>query len=325
MKGGAADLRQVIAAIRAHRRFLVAAHVNPEADALGSALALAGLLRRLGKSVQVINDGGTPGALRFLPGSARVVTRLPAGARPEVAITVDVPVFARVGSAARWLQQAPRLISIDHHVSHEGFGDVNWVDPAAAATGEMIYRLFRAMRVAPSSDDALCLYAALVTDTGSFKYRNTTAEVHEMAADLLRCGRIHPMIVSQHLYEAHRVGDLRLLGDVLRRLRTTAAGRVAWVEVSRRLLRRAGPEIIDELVNYPRAVKGVEVALALREAPRGGEVRVSLRSKGAVNVDTIARAFGGGGHLAASGCTVPGTLARARARVLAEVRKHLSP
>ena len=315
------NLRAVVRAIRRHRRFVIAAHINPEADALGSALALAGLLRKLGKQVQVINDGGTPEAMAWLPGSDRVAKRLPAGTAVAVAITVDVPVFARVGAVGPDLKRAGLLISIDHHVSHEGFGDLNWVDPSAAATGEMIYRLFRAMRVTPSKEDALCLYAALVTDTGSFKYRNTTPQVHLIAADLMRRAAISPMFVSQQLYEAHQASDLRLLGDVLRGLRLTPDGRVAWVEVSRAQLKRAGPELIDELVNYPRAVKGVEVAFAMRE--QDGEVRVSLRSKGQVDVDLIARAFGGGGHMAASGCTVSGTLPQVRARLLAEIRKYL--
>jgi len=189
----------------------------------------------------------------------------------------------------------------------------------------MVYRLFKAVRVVPSRDDALCLYAALVTDTGSFRYRNTTPGVHLIAADLLRRAHVNPLFVSQRLYEAHRVSDLRILGAVLRGLRTTPDGRVAWVEVPQRIVRRASPEIIDELVNYPRAIEGVEVALAMREAPESGHVRVSLRSKGQVDVDVVARAFGGGGHMAASGCTVPGTLSHARERLLAEIRKHLPP
>ena len=131
------------------------------------------------------------------------------------------------------------------------------------------------------------------------------------------------MIVSQHLYEAHQLTGLRVLGEVLRGLRRTPDGRVAWVEVPRQLVLRAGPDIIDEIVNYPRAIRGVEVAAALREMPQPGAVRVSLRSKGQVDVDRIARAFNGGGHMAASGCTVPGTLTTARARLLAEIRKHL--
>lgn len=317
-------LREVIRAIRRHRRFLVAAHVNPEADALGSALGLAGLLRALGKQVQVVNDGGTPAAMAFLPGSARVAKTVRGPSRAEVAITVDVPVFARVGRVGPLLRRAPVLISIDHHVSHEGFGTINWVDPAAAATGEMIYRLFKAMRVTPSPGAALCLYAALVTDTGSFRYRNTNPTVHRVAAELLRRAKVSPLYVSQHLYESHRAIDLRILGEVLRGLRTTPDQRVAWVEVPRRLLRRAGPELVDELVNYPRSIKTAEVAMALRESPTAGQVRVSLRSKGRVDVDRIARVFGGGGHLAASGCTVPGTLAEARRTLLREVRRHFA-
>ncbi len=316
------SLPRVMQAIRRHQRFLIAAHVNPEADALGSALGLAGLLRKLGKRVQVLNDGGTPEGLRFLPGSQRVAATLPRPTDAEVAITVDVPVFARVGAAGPWLRQAGQLISIDHHVSHEGFGDINWVDPTAAATGQMIDRLFRAFRVAPSKDDALCLYAALVIDTGSFKYRNTTPEVHRIVADLLQRAKVSPLVVSQQLYETHNQQGLRALGAILQRLQTTPDGRVAWVEVPRRLVRRAGPEVMDELVNYPRAIKTAEVAFAMREFTPGA-VRVSLRSKGRVDVDRIARAFGGGGHLAASGCTIEDTLPRARRRLLAEIRKHL--
>src|SRR3989338_2006658 len=293
------SLPKVIKTIRRHHRFLVAAHVNPEADALGSALALGGLLRRLGKQVQVINGGGTHASLAFLPGSSRVAAH-PRAPRPaDVAITVDVPVFKRVGSVARWFRQAGCVISIDHHVSHEGFGDINWVDPDAAATGQMIFRLFQAMRVTPSKDEALCMYAALVTDTGSFKYRNTTPEVHLISAELMRLAKVSPMYVSQQLYEAHSARGLRALGDVLRGLKVTLDGRIAWVEVPKSLLRRAGSEVIDELVNYPRAVKGVEVAFAMRESAGPGAVRVSLRSKGQGDVDQIARAFGGGGQLAA--------------------------
>ena len=316
------SLPRVVQAIRRHRSFLVAAHVNPEADALGSALGLAGLLRALGKRVQVLNDGGVPDILRFLPGSRTVAATLSGPTDAEVAITVDVPVFARVGSAGRWLKQAGQLISIDHHVSHEGFGDINWVDPTAAATGQMIYQLFRAFRRFPSKDDALCLYAALVIDTGSFKYRNTTPLVHRIAADLLQRAKVSPLVVSQGLYETHNRQGLRALGAILQRLQATPDGRVAWVEVPRWLVRRAGPEVMDELVNYPRAIKTAEVAFAMREhAP--GNVRVSLRSKGRVDVDRIARAFGGGGHLAASGCTIKAPLARARRRLLAEIRKYL--
>lgn len=317
------SIAKVVAVIRRHRRFLIASHVNPEADALGSALALEGLLRRLGKHAQVINDGGVPEALAWLPGADQVLARWSAKTPVEVAVTVDVPVFSRLGSVGPVLRRAARLISIDHHVSHENFGDLDWVDPQAAATGQMIYRLFQAVRVVPSKAEALCLYAALVTDTGSFRYRNTTPHVHRIAAELLNRAQVNPMFVSQQLYEAHRASDLRLLGEVLRGLQTSPDGRIAWVQVPRAIVRRAGQELIDELVNYPRAIKGVEVAFAMRQTSEAAEVRVSLRSKGEVDVDLIARAFGGGGHMAASGCTISGTLPQARAKLLAEIYKHI--
>ncbi len=316
------SLPRVIAAIRRHQRFVVAAHVNPDADALGSALGVAGLLRKLGKQVTVVNDGGAPAAMAFLPGADRVRTTLPSGAPAQVAITVDVPVFSRVGAIGPRLRQVPLLISIDHHASHEGFGQINWVDPTAAATGEMIYRLFRAMHVTPSKEAALCLYAALVTDTGSFRYRNTTPEVHRIAADLLRWARVSPLVVSQLQYDSNQTAHLRGLGEGLQRLRVTPDGRVAWVEVPKALMRRIRSEMIDELVNYPRAIKDVEVAFCMRETPTHG-VRINLRSKGPVDVDRIARTFGGGGHKAASGCTVPGTLAQARRRMLATILRFL--
>ena len=316
------SLPRVMQAIRRHRTFLVSAHVNPDLDALGSALALAGLLRKLGKRVTVLNDGGAPESVQFLPGAARVVASWPRAASADVAITVDVPTFSRVGTAAPWLKQAGTLISIDHHISHDGFGDINWVDPAAAATGQMIYWLFQAFKVAPSKDDALCMYGALVIDTGSFKYRNTTPEVHQVAADLLRRGRIDPLQVSQRLYETHHLRGLQTLGDILRGMRATADRRVAWVEVPERLVRRAGPEILDELVNYPRSIRTAEVAFALREhGPKN--VRINLRSKGRVDVNRIARVFGGGGHMAASGCRIAASLPEARRRLLAEIIKHL--
>lgn len=318
------QMKAVMEAIRRHRTFLVCSHVNPEGDALGSALALAALIRRLGKRAVVANDGGIPRAFHFIPLVAPVVRRGARPAVPEVACTVDVPVLSRTGTLSRVIKRAPLSVNIDHHVSNQRFSDINWVDPKAAAAGEMIYRLYRAFRVTPSREEAACLYISLVTDTGSFRYMSTTPEVHRIASELVSLG-ISPLKVAQDLYECHSPADLRFLGRILHSLRSTAGGRVAWMEVPYRLLRRhrPGPEIQDELVNYPRAVRTAEVAFVLREHSPSRSVRVSFRSKGTVDVNRVARRFGGGGHMAASGCTVQGTLAQARARVLRTVREEL--
>jgi phosphoesterase RecJ-like protein len=201
---------------------------------------------------------------------------------------------------------------------------VNWVDPKAAAVGEMIYRLYRAFRLKPTREEAFCLYVSLVTDTGSFRYMNTTPAVHRIAAELIATG-VSPLKVAQQLYESYSPKDLKFLGAVLKGIRRSPDAQVAWLEIPLRLIQRSrvSDEMIDELVNYPRSVGSAEVAFTLRESPEQGKIRVSFRSKGRIDVDRIARRFGGGGHRAASGCTVEGTLPQARAKVLKVVREAL--
>lgn len=312
-------------AIRRHRTFLVSSHVNPEGDALGSAFALASLIRRLGKRATLANDGGIPAAFRFLPRLAPVLSGPSRRVAPEVAVTVDVPLLSRTGSIGAMIRRAAVTINIDHHVSNQRFAHVNWVDPAAASVGEMIFRLYRAYELKPSRAEALCLYVSVVTDTGSFRYMSTTPQVHRIAAELIATG-LSPLKVAQDLYECHAPADMKFLGTVLQSLRTDSGGKIVWLEVPHALLKRArpGPEMVDELVNFPRAVKTAEVAFVLREDQPGRLVRVSFRSKGNVDVNALARRFGGGGHRAASGCTFESTpLAEARRQVLRAARQAL--
>lgn len=308
-------------AIRKHRRFIVTSHINPEGDALGSALGLASLLKRLGKQAVVATDGGIPKAFRFFPSVAKVIGRPSVALRPEVAMTVDVPVLNRLGCMTAPFLKAPLTVNIDHHVSNQRFARINWVDPKASAVGEMIYRLYRAFRLQPTRDEALCLYVSIVTDTGSFRYMSTTPAVHRIASELIERG-VSPLKVAQDIYECHTPRDLQFLGAVLQGMRSTPDRRVAWLEIPWDLFRkfRPGPEIIDELVNYPRAVRTAEVAFVLRQERSNGEIRISFRSKGRVDVNRIARSFGGGGHRAASGCTLHGSLLKARKQVLDVVR-----
>ena len=318
------QVKQVMEAIRRHRRFTVSSHVNPEGDALGSALALASLLKRLGKQAVVATDGGIPKAFEFFPRVAPVVGR-PSGCKmPEVAMTVDVPVLDRLGNMGPLFRDAGVSVNIDHHVSNQLFGGINWVDPKAAAVGEMIYRLYRAFGVTPSRDEALCMYVSIVTDTGSFRYMSTTPEVHRIASELISRG-VSPLRVAQDIYECHSPSDLRFLGRVLNSLKCTPDGKISWVEVPYALMKsgRPGPEIVDELVNYPRSVRTAEISFVLRQQSLDGKIRVSFRSKGRVDVNEIARSFGGGGHRAASGCTIEGTLPQARVKVLKAARQAL--
>ncbi len=318
-----AVMKKVMETMRRRRRFLVTSHINPEGDALGSALALSFLLKRMGKQVTLANEGGIPKAFRFLPRPpVPVLSRPRNDFQAEVSMIVDVPVLSRVGSISQMIQRIPTVVAIDHHVSNQQFADVNWVDPKAAATGEMIYRLFRSFGFKPNREEALCLYVSIVTDTGSFRYLNTTATVHRIIAELVETG-VSPLNVAQHLFESFAPHDLKFLGEVLRSLRHTPDQKVAWLEVPHTLLKRAeiSPEMVDELVNYPRSIHTAEVAFVLRGTPDPKRFRVSFRSKGRVDVDQVARSFGGGGHIAASGCTVQGSMPEVRARVLQVVRK----
>lgn len=316
------QIKAVVNAIRKHKRFTVSSHVNPEGDALGSALALASLINRLGKQAVVATDGGIPTAFEFFPKVAKVIGKPSQVKAPEVAMTVDVPVLDRLGSMVGVFNSADLRVVIDHHVSNRMFGDVNWVDPKAAAVGEQIFRLYQAFKLTPTRDEALCMYVSIVTDTGSFRYMSTTPEVHQIAAALIARG-LSPLKVAQDIYECHSPADLRFLGKVLTSLKSTPDGRVSWVEVPYKLLKscKPGPEIIDELVNYPRSVQTAEVSFVLRQQSLDGKIRVSFRSKGRVDVNKIARSFNGGGHMAASGCTIPGTLPQVRAKVLQAVRQ----
>ncbi len=317
-------MKAVVAAIRKNRCFVVSSHINPEGDALGSALSLASLLKRLGKQVIVANDGGIPKPFEHLPRLVPVVKKDFPRIKADVAITVDVPVLDRVGAVKPLLERIPFLVCIDHHISNKGFADINWIDPKAAAVGEMVYRLYKTFKVKPTKQEAYCMYVSLVTDTGSFRYMNTTPVVHQYAAELIATG-VSPLEVSQHLYESRSPMDLKFLGALLKAIRVSEGGRVVWLEVPRSIVKsyHAGSEVMDELVNFPRSVLSAEVAFVLKESSKKGIIRVSFRSKGRVDVDKIARQFGGGGHMAASGCTFHGTIAEARGKVLSVVRKAI--
>ncbi len=327
MKTGAEGkgLEQVTEAVRKHRQFVVSTHINPEGDALGSALALALLLRQQGKEAQVITRDPVPPSLDFLPYQGIQTTVPELTGSYEVFVTVDCGDLERTALGKNGKVPASLVINIDHHLTNRGFGQINWIDPDAAATGEMIYRLARRWKADLTPEIALCLYTALVTETGSFRYSNTSAELFRIAAELADRG-VEPWVVAHRVYERNSRGRLALLGEILRGLEVAPDGRVAWVVLTQEMFRRTGtgPDDTEELVNYPRSVDGVEVAVLFRENP-DGNYKISLRSKDRADVAQVAGQFGGGGHRKAAGCTIEGPLDRAKARVLRAVAEALPP
>lgn len=308
------DIEAICRVFREKDRFLIACHENPEGDAIGSELALALALRKMGKTVAVLNADPVPGNLTFLPGADLVLSEED-GSRYDVAVIVDCGSPERTGRVEPELRKPPLMINIDHHRTNGGVGDFCIVDPDAPATGLLVYRILEAMGLEIDYDIAVNIYVAILTDTGSFHYSNTTPEAFHIAGEMV-CLGIDPWTVAENVYESRSADRLRLLGRVLSSLELAAGGRVAAITTMKSDLAdfSAGKDALEGFINYPRSVMGAEVAVSFREEGER-EFRVSFRSKGRVDVSTIAHSFGGGGHRNAAGCTVPGSLDEVKEKV----------
>jgi phosphoesterase RecJ-like protein len=310
-------LDEVLNQIEKRRSFILTSHARPDGDAVGSALACAQILRSMGKQASVVLSDGVPAIYGPLPYAETVVRSTAEVPEADAAIILECDSVARTRLSG--LEQH-YLINIDHHASARPFANVNWIDPSACATAEMIFRLAREVGVKISPEVATCLYTAVLTDTGSFCFHGTTEQTFALAQELVRCGA-DPVRIAHNVYFSTHVSKMRLLGAALSNLRTD--GSLAWMHVDRSAMETcfANDEDCEGLVNYALAIQGIEVALFFREQS-DGRFRVSLRSKGRVNVAAIAESFGGGGHECASGCAVDGPLPSAVKQLVAELRAH---
>ncbi|MFA5146355.1 MAG: bifunctional oligoribonuclease/PAP phosphatase NrnA [Candidatus Omnitrophota bacterium] len=318
-------MKRVIEAIKKHKTFLISAHVNLEGDSLGSQLAMKRLLTALGKEAFILDADSVPEHYKFLPGTGDVLNSLKAGRTFDAAMILDCPTMKRIGKVADLIPKGTYIINVDHHISNEKFGDVNWVDPDASSTGEMIYRLFRDASRQITKEVALYLYIAILTDTGSFNYDNTSSVTHAIVSELLGYG-LDPSSISENIYERRSMADIKLLGMVLSSINVNGTGEVAYAEITGDMLRSTGADIAksEGFVNYAKSIDTVKVAILFREDPKEkGSISVSFRSKGDVNVNKIASYFGGGGHKKASGCVIAGSLADAERKILAKVEEVL--
>jgi bifunctional oligoribonuclease and PAP phosphatase NrnA len=296
-------------------------HVHPDGDVLGTLFGLGLALGAAGAPVTFAGPHPVPETLSFLPGVDRWQVWKAAPVTFDIIVMTDCPNPDRsegLLEGARGPQT--RVLNIDHHPDNRRYGTVDWIDPSAAATGEMVFDLVRGLGLRVTPAVALNLFTAIHTDTGSFRYSNTTPRTFRIAAELAAAGA-DPALVSDRLYQQRAGDSLVQLGEVLRRVEISDDGQVAWLCVPRGLVSREFLEA-EDLVGYPRSVRGVKVAVLFsEEAP--GKVKVSLRGKGDVPVNAIAHRFGGGGHENAAGCTLSGTLAEASAALLKVVRESL--
>jgi phosphoesterase RecJ-like protein len=310
-------------------RFLVAGHRRPDGDALGAALGLVRGLRLLGKSADLYCPDDIPPSLAFLVDGEPLIRSIPEGARWDAAFVTDTAAPELLPDGLPDAATRGPLVVIDHHASHREFGDHVLRDPRASATGEVVRELLRELGLTKlPADVATPLYAAVVADTGGFRYASTDARTFRLGAELVESGA-EPWLVARNLFEAWAKERLDLLRAVIGVFRYSFDARLVTIAVSRALLRETGAtdDMIEGLVNYGRGVRGVEVAALLWEqdppSPEG-RIRISLRASGDIDVSVLAERFGGGGHRAAAGATFSGLLADAEEELISAARGLLS-
>jgi len=305
-------------------RVFITCHRNPDGDALGSELALAEMARRLGVQTVIVNRDRTPANLGNLPGAddISVADKLP-GDFPsayDLVITVECPGLDRTGFEG--LTEVP-ILNIDHHPANPAYGVVNFLDEESPAVGEMVWLMYGEAGLLPTADAATNLFVALSTDTGDFRYSNATSRAFRAAAEMVDAGA-QPARVANWVHNHRSLASVRLLGEALQSLKIRCSGKLAVITADRGAFERAGagPEDTEEIVNIPRSIAGVE-AVAYFKQWEDGVVRVSLRSRGDVNVRAVAETFGGGGHVNAAGCAVSGELEQVEQDVASAVAAAL--
>lgn len=303
---------------------LIVPHLHPDGDALGSALGLYHALNALGKpQVVVVSHDSVPEIYRFLPAWDKIRLEHPEPTVYDLAIVVDQSQLNRAGKHEGLARAARKRLQIDHHVPLERFAEVRIVDTRAAATAELVYRLLRAMHAPITPEVATCLLTGIVTDTFSFKFPNTTPRTLRIAAALQTAGA-NLSYINEQVFETRSFSAVKLLGLALSTLQRTPDGKIAWVTVPRSAFEaaHAHEEETEGIVNFVRSIRGVEVAMMLRESPNG-KVRVSLRSRGKVNVAKLAQQFDGGGHENAAGCSLSVPLAEAEQILVREAQRWM--
>jgi phosphoesterase RecJ-like protein len=315
-------LQKIAEVIRCNRTFLLTAHEGPDGDAVGSSLALASMLRKIGKEVHLHLQDPIPELYIFLPGSDSASATIP-DQDFDVACVLDIGELRRAGEKFCSFSRIGATINLDHHLTCENFGTHNLIDTSAAATGVLVYRIARELGYVFDPETALCLYVSIITDTGSFRYSNANREAFNIAGEMIECG-VNAWDVAEKLYENQPRKRLELLARCLPTLEVFAGGQAASVTVTQDMYADTGAdaELTDGFVNYPRSIRGVEVAIFFRQINES-RIKVGFRSKGRINVAVFSAALGGGGHHNAAGCTVDGTLDEVKARVYALVEAAL--
>jgi len=311
------EFKKVIEKIKSSRSFLITAHMNLEGDALGSELAMYLLLKKLKKkNVVIYNHDPVPESYKFLPYSRNIKTSLK-GQKFDVALVLDCSDSFRTGKVKNYLNNVGCIINIDHHISNTLFGDINWVEPNRISTCEILYWLCDRFHVM-DKNIALCLYTGIFTDSGSFTYANTNANTHKIISQLMKYP-IHPNYIYESLNSCCVLADLKIMSNVFSLLELDANKKICWAKLNH--WQEGQHDLTETVFGMMRLLKGVEVFILFKKVDKN-KVRVSFRSRGKINVNRVAKFFGGGGHKNASGTTTEDTLSGAEKKIIAFVKRY---
>ncbi|MEN6620756.1 MAG: bifunctional oligoribonuclease/PAP phosphatase NrnA [Smithella sp.] len=309
-------IKEIIKAINQGQRFVIVSHIRLDGDALGSELAVYFMLRDLGKNVTVYNQDITPEQYRFLPGAQIIVNDPGDIEQYDTAFVLDCSELERVGDQAEKIGKIKRLINIDHHISNDGFCELKLIDARASSAGELVFRLLKEMNFSLTKDICTNLYTAILTDTGGFRYSNTRHDALFAAGTLVENGA-DPQWISENIYENDPPAKLKLRARVMETLSLDLAKSVGSLTVTNEMLQETGASMdhTEGFVDIPRTVQGIKIAVLYTQLNDKG-FKISLRSKGSVNVEKIARKFGGGGHINAAACRIEGDIDSVKSKIL---------
>ncbi len=307
------EYREIADLIRESDSFIITSHIDPDGDAIGSQLALCSILKRLGKSVKVVSEDPVPDTYRFLEGAGEVINEETGPA--DVAVVVDAAALHRIGWVEGIVKECGKVVNIDHHQSNHNFGDLNLVVTRAGAAAEVVYNLSQVMGVEIEPGEAEAIYVGILSDTGCFRFPNTTSDTLRVAAALVDAGA-SPYHAGSEVFWKRTDSGLKLLSSALASIEVTNDGSIATMEITQRMYEETGasPRESEGFANYPRSIKDVKVGVLIRETEQG-HFRVSFRSREDFPIAEVAKSFGGGGHPTAAGCRMDGDIESVKARL----------
>jgi len=316
-------LVDIVSGIENCKSIAILPHVQADGDAWGSCIALGIALKRLGKDIKIIAEEKIPNIYNFLPLEDVVIYEGNSNHRFDMVIALDTGDTGRIGKRIDVFNSVDNTVNIDHHGTNTGFARYNYLDVNASATGEIIYELINLLNVEIDADIATCLYVAIATDTGCFKFSNTTSKTHEIVSDLVKSG-VKVAEVAQRVFDSTTKERVMLIGYAINTLELLEEGRLAFINITNEMLKAANAkeEDCDGIVNIGRNIEGVESSVVIREKSQG-EYKINLRSKSYIDVGQVAFKFGGGGHKMAAGCTIKGDLDSVKKSVYEELKRLL--